>query len=181
MLEVEVKIRTHINEIRDKLVSIGFVRECSEYELDTYYNSELLDLKNEDKALRIRENRNLDSGKTVYILNYKGPKLDDSTMTRSETEFVIPSYEAGENLLTGIGYNPAGRVEKTRISYKKDGCTCCLDQVTGLGEFLEIEIMADESEYDIALGKINELLVKLGLSMNDTIRTSYLCMLQEMR
>ena len=50
-----------------------------------------------------------------------------------------------------------------------------------LSLILEIEIMADESEYDIALGKINELLVKLGLSMNDTIRTSYLCMLQEMR
>ena len=48
----------------------------------------------------------------------------------------------------------------------------------GLGEFLEIEIMAQKEEYDTAISQINELLETLSLNIKDTIRESYLCMLQ---
>jgi len=101
-------------------------------------------------------------------------------MTRKETEFTIPSFIEGESLLNGLGYFAAGRVEKERTHYAKDNITCCLDTVTNLGEFLEIEIIAGEEEYDLAICKINDLLNKLGLRMEDTIRHSYLSMLMEL-
>lgn len=177
MLEVEVKIKIEKANIEEKLTDLGFIKESSVYELDTYFNSEMMDLKKADKALRIRKHKDIDSGEINYVLNFKGPKVDDITMTRQETEFEIPSFSDGELVLNGLGFYAAGNVEKTRTHYIKEEITCCLDSVIGLGDFLEIEIMAEEKDYDTAINNIDELLKKLGLSMEDTINSSYLCML----
>jgi len=178
MLEVEVKVKVNSSFAKDKLVSLGFIEDVSLYERDVYFNSESNDLRKADKALRIRECRNLDLDITEYELNYKGAKIDNSTMTREETEFIIPSFSHGERLLNGLGYFAAGSVEKRRTHFVKDGITCCIDNVAGLGEFLEIEILADdESAYDEAIKKISVVLNSLNLEMEDTIRHSYLSML----
>lgn len=141
MLEVEVKLKVKKSDIEKQLTDLGFIKGNSVYELDTYFNGDNLDLKEADKALRIRERRDLDYDETKYILNFKGPKIDDVTMTRQETQFEVPSFADGEIVLNGLGFYEAGIVEKSRIHYKKDEITCCLDSVTGLGDFLEIEIM----------------------------------------
>lgn len=177
MLEVEVKIKIEKNNIEKQLISLGFTKGSSVYELDTYFNSDNMDLKSADKALRIREHKDMSTGEVNYILNFKGPKVDDVTMTRQETQFKIPSFGDGKLVLNGLGFYAAGNVEKTRVHYKKEAITCCVDSVTGLGDFLEIEIMAEEKDYDDAIHKIGKLLEKLGLSMGDTINSSYLCML----
>lgn len=179
MLEVEVKIRADLAVIEPLLTKLGFAGGSSEYERDVYFNGNKTDLKADDKALRIRENRNPVTGETSFTMNYKGPKVDNATMTRAETEFEIPSFEAGETMLNGLGFFAAGEVEKVRVHYMKDGITCCLDTVTSLGQFLEIEIMAEKDEYETALLRIRKLMKRLGLDMNDTVRESYLCMLSK--
>lgn len=179
MIEAEVKVKANIEDIRILLENKGYIKVRSVYEKDTYFNSDYVDLKENDKALRIREYRHLDSRITRYILNYKGPKLDDITMSREETEFEIPSFIHGNVLLIGLGYHEAGHVDKTRTVYKKNDISCCLDQVTGLGEFLEIEILTDKSGYSLAINRIEEVLKELGLSIQDSIKESYLCMLQK--
>ena len=178
MLEIEVKIKVNLKETELKLESFGFLKGTSVYEKDTYFNGKLQDLKKADKALRIREHKDLDTGHIKYVLNYKGPKLDDITMTREESQFEVPSFEVGKTVLNGLGYFEAGGVEKHRIHYKKDGITCCLDTVTNLGEFLEIEIMSGKEDYDASIGRIRSLLGDLGLDMSMTIRHSYLSMLE---
>jgi len=179
MLEVEVKIKTDLVLTEKKLVELGFEKGSSEYERDIYYNSEYYDMKKADKAIRIREHKNLDSEDGNFVMNYKGPKLDESTMTREETEFEIPDFMPGDSLLKGLGYVPAGCVEKTRIHYLKGDVTCCLDKVTNLGEFLEVEILSPEDKYDEAVGEIRIILEMLDLKMEDTIRHSYLSMLMK--
>ena len=58
--------------------------------------------------------------------------------------------------------------------------TACVDRVTGLGDFLELEIIVeDETEQAAALGEIEMLLEVLGYTMQDTTRTSYLSMTEE--
>jgi len=179
MLEVEVKIKINHEIIVGKLEGLGYVKGTTVYEKDTYYNSAYLDLKREDKALRIREHRDVDTNVTKYVLNYKGPKIDDITMTRDETQFEVPSFEHGNKVINGLGFFEAGKVEKVRIHYELDGIRCCLDKVTDLGDFLEIEIMAKEDEYDQAVNQIKELLYSLSLDIKDTICHSYLSMLQQ--
>ena len=178
MLEIEVKVKVQLDEMEISLRNLGFLKGTVVYEKDTYYNGRQVDLKKEDKALRIREHRDLESNVTTYVLNFKGPKLDDSTMTREETQFEVPSLEIGETVLNGLGFFATDGVEKVRTHYLKEVVTCCLDDVTGLGEFLEIEVIAEEKGYDAAIEKIKGLLGRLGLSMRDTVRESYLSMAQ---
>ena len=58
--------------------------------------------------------------------------------------------------------------------------TACLDYVHGLGEFLELEVLvSSEEEKDAALTQIENILNSLGYQISDTVRTSYLSMLQK--
>lgn len=179
MLEVEVKIKLDdFDGVITKLVELGYQKGTTVYEYDNYYNSKYYDLKEADKALRIRKHLNVETGAVKYVLNYKGPKCDDYTMTREEYQFEVPSLELGESIINGLGYHVAGNVEKTRIHYVKDGIKICLDEVTNLGKYMELEVMAgDESGYDEAISIINDILLSLGYSMSDSIRKSYLSMI----
>ena len=56
--------------------------------------------------------------------------------------------------------------------------TACLDQVENLGDFLELEVLVrNEKLREGCLSQMDEILQKLGLSMDNTVRTSYLSML----
>ena len=72
----------------------------------------------------------------------------------------------------------SGVVEKLRQYYHKENITACADMVKGLGDYLELEVIADSDEKkEQALEQIEEILQILGYSMQDTTRTSYLSML----
>lgn len=71
-------------------------------------------------------------------------------------------------------------VMKTRKYLNRGRFTACLDQVEGLGAFLELEVIAEqESERKKILSKMEDLLAILGYHMSDTVQTSYLSMLQK--
>ena len=62
---------------------------------------------------------------------------------------------------------------------QKDSVTACLDNVRGLGDFLELEILVErEEKKDAALGQIKDVLNSLGYQVSDSVQTSYLSMLQ---
>ena len=180
MLEVEVKIQTdNLSDIRDKLENLDFSVCSFVYEKDCYFDRDDHSMKNQDKAIRIRESRDLNNNNTKYTINFKGPKIDSSTMSRKEIEFEIPSFEEGYDLIVGLGFHLAGKVEKKRIMYLSGRITCCLDYVVDLGDFLEVEILArDEQDYLGAMDEINGLIAKLGLDLNMSVRKSYLCLLE---
>ena len=55
-----------------------------------------------------------------------------------------------------------------------------MDQVEELGDYLELEVLVNEEEKrPEALERIEEQLKKLGYSMGETTRISYLSMLEE--
>lgn len=178
MLEVEVKVKIEQEQFADKLKRLGFVSTKGKYEKDIYFNGKQTNLKKEDKALRIRESRDLQTNLTRYELNYKGPKLDNISMTRSEVEITIPSMDEIKIMLNGLGFYEAGSVEKVRSYYTRENITCCLDKVTGLGDYLEIEIVTTKDKYNEAISRIQKLLEEMDLSMDDTVRSSYLSMLE---
>ena len=56
--------------------------------------------------------------------------------------------------------------------------TACVDQVEGLGSFLELEILVNTlEEKESALQSIEALLLDMGSSLRKTTRKSYLAML----
>ena len=132
---------------------------------DTYYRHPGRDFAKTDEALRIRE----EEGRTT--LAYKGPKLDPATKSREELQ--VPLVGPGEMgaLLLRLGFEPVAVVEKRRRTFHLRGLEVDLDEVKGLGTFLEVEAIGCE---DLAEGRerVLGLLRELGLSRLE--RSSYL-------
>lgn len=182
MIEVEVKAKIeNINSCISTFLENGFVKEKYVEELDTYYTSKFHDFKANDEALRLRESKNLISGKKEAFITYKGKKLDTVSMARKEIESAVEIADAIKEILESIGFEPVQPIEKTRVSLTKGNITVCIDDVKGLGGFVEVEMLVkDESMREEALMDIEAVLDIVGLDIKDTIRKSYLSMLEEM-
>jgi adenylate cyclase class 2 len=178
MLEVEVKLPVSDREkVIRNLGALDFKETETVRETDTYYTSGFHDMIRRDEALRIRTIHNLHTGNVYAVLTYKGAKQDKVSMTRTEYETEIADAETGKKILEGIGFDPVQQVTKVRTTYVRADMNVCVDRVDGLGNFLEIEIMAEENGREAALARIEDMLDKLGFSMQETTRNSYLSML----
>lgn len=184
MIEVEVKLpAADLNMIKGRLLKTGFKETAFIEERDTYFDNQRGDIRANGEALRVRETKDHLTGKRRAQINFKGKKLDSRTMTREELETGVENGAVCRKILKAIGYMPAEpEVIKDRIMLQKESVTACLDDVHGLGGFLELEILADsEEKKDAALGRIEDILNSLGYQISDTVRMSYLSMLQDRR
>ncbi len=183
MIEVEVKIPLfRRSQTEQALMGLGFIPGDLIRESDCYYNSDFHDFMAGDEALRIRVCENLTGLSSRARLTYKGPKMDKVSMTRKELETEVSSPDTCRLILEALGYRPFFPVNKLRQYYHRDNVTACVDQVEGLGSFLELEILVEEeSSREDALKKIETILDDLDLSLSESTTLSYLCMLLRKR
>lgn len=181
MIEVEVKLPVFDRESTEqRLSSMGFIREKLVRETDIYFNNEIRDFRKTDEALRIRSCDNLQTGESKAVITYKGPKLDNISMTRKELETEVGDADICGDILASVGFYPVFPVKKLRQYYYLETMTACVDQVEGLGDFLELEvIVSEEKDREEALSQIESLLEGMGRNMEETTRVSYLSMLQK--
>lgn len=172
MYEVEVKVPAHHDEIEGALAESGATRVGRVEQIDTYFDAPHRDFAETDEALRLRRERDTD-GEQAY-LTYKGPLIEAESKTRKEFETGLDSPEEAADLLEAMGFSPAATVEKTRTRYSIEGFTVSLDSVAGLGEFVEIEAEATESEVEETRERAVDVLASLGLHAEDQIRSAYL-------
>jgi len=176
MYEVELKLRADHEPLGEQLDELGADHVDSRTQNDTYYNAPHRNFADTDEALRIRYEQPAD-GEPVTKLTYKGPLVEQESKTREEHETVVDDDQALIGILSGLGFEPAVRVEKNREFYTLDGYTITLDSVTDLGEFVEIEQETTEAEVEAVREGAIELLSELGLDPSEQIRTSYLGLL----
>jgi adenylate cyclase, class 2 len=182
MLEVEVKYRiADFNTLEKRLLEWGAKETEDREDNDTYFNAPHRDFAKTDEALRIRHiGRN-------NAITYKGPRTDKLTKTRTEIEISIESGDAPArdfaNLLIALGFRPTASVRKRRrvLEFSRDGFNvqACLDRVDEVGTFVELEIMAEESQLAPAREAVLKIAAALGLSTME--RRSYLELLLEAR
>jgi len=146
-------------------------------QIDRYFAHPQRDFATTDEALRLRHC----GGENV--ITYKGPKIDAETKTRRELELPIAAGSSGledfGELLVALGFKPVSEVSKERrtakIVHEGTHVELCLDDVTDVGSFIELEIVADESKLDAAKATLANLAFELKLSKPE--RRSYLEML----
>ncbi|MFB6106790.1 MAG: class IV adenylate cyclase [Halobacteriaceae archaeon] len=175
MYEVEVKVPADHDDVRARL------READARDLgvvdqrDTYFDAPHRDFAATDEALRVRRERR-DGGRRA-VCTYKGPLVDEASKTREERELEVADADDATALFEGLGFEAAHVVEKTRHRYVLDGYVVSLDEVAGLGAFVEVEREVDDGDLDSAREGAFEVLVRLGLDPADQVRTSYLGLL----
>ena len=217
MIEVEVKLQIKNREqLIGRLLGLSFEEAEGLYEEDIYFDDREGSIRKNGQALRVRLVENVNTGGSDTVITFKGEKLDQVSMSREEIELGVLDFETAIHLLESLGYFPvAPRVMKRRQEYvhrfREDAfksemsfskITACVDQVEGLGDFLELEILVEEApsgdaatsgqtaasgqaessqtaqDKAEALKEIETILYALGYSFQDTTRNSYLSMLQ---
>jgi adenylate cyclase, class 2 len=176
--EVELKFPiADADEMTLQLLARGAHRGGVVKQSDLYFQHPCRDFRQTHEALRLRKT---DDGLRI---TYKGPIIDARTKMRRELELPVgrdtSEFDQFRELLTVLGFEPVRGVEKTRAVYdlmwEGRPLELAVDAVEGLGTFLEIESMAQDSDRDAARDAILQLAEKLGLKNPE--RRSYLQLL----
>ncbi len=172
MIDFELKIPARHGPIRSRLRKLKAKFIEIDFNHDVYYNHPTRDFRNTDEALRIRNSR---QGLT---LTYKGPKLDNRSKTRKELNVGILNKNI-EELLLLLDFKRSGEVKKERETWLFDNVNILLDDVEGLQNFVELEILGDDEEQKSKVeNKLKITANKLGLDPETHKKKSYLKLLE---
>jgi adenylate cyclase class 2 len=150
-------------------------------QVDRYFAHPVRDFAVTDEALRLRR-----VGDDV-VVTWKGPRIDAATKTRRELELGVAPAAGGPpdgaatiarwtDLFEALGFRPVREVAKRRRTalIHRDGATieAALDDVAGLGWFLELEEQAAAADVNRARERLAALARELGCTAPE--RRSYL-------
>jgi adenylate cyclase, class 2 len=174
MYEVELKFAVADRAaLEERLTRLGATISDAHAEADTYFSHPGRDFAQTDEALRIRRKGEANR------LTYKGPKIDAATKTRHEIDLPFPSGESAAQawtvLLEALGFAAVGQVRKSRrkaaIPWQGRSVEGSLDAVESLGNYFELELLAEPAEVESARSCILALAAELGLDRGE--RRSY--------
>ena len=181
MYEVELKFAVSERAaLERRLVELGGQLAEPQEQVDRYFAHPCRDFAQTDEALRLRR-----VGDSVAI-TWKGPRIDAATKTRREIELDVaplsatlhagPTLSSWTELLEALGFRRvlevAKRRQPVRLVWQGAEVNVALDTVAELGEFLELEIMAEQGEVPAARACLESLAQELGLGATE--RRSYL-------
>jgi len=158
-----------LTPIRHELEQIGASYNEHLTEKDMYYNAPHRDFGETDEALRLRTTSN---GTT---LTYKGKKeIFHGSKIRKEYNVSIESKETIHDILTHLSFIPVAEVNKERDYYTFEDFSIALDDVSGLGAFVEIELICAEGvDTTDFVNRIASFAERIGVT-GERIEDSYL-------
>ena len=136
-VEVEAKLQVQgFEQLEQRLQHQGrFVTTVQQR--DVYFDDAQNSLLANDRGLRLR--REQMQQHLRWLMTYKGAKMAGRFKRRQEFETEVTDGKAIEAILQQLGFAPLLVVEKLRRIWHFGGCEVMLDQVEGLGCFVEIE------------------------------------------
>ena len=140
MLNIEIKARTHQpDHIKSILEKLKADFQGIDHQIDTYFTVP-------DGRLKLRQG-NIENSLIFYQRpNQTGPKASNFLLYHPAKE---NSDQLKKLLNTALGKKIV--VDKQRAIYFLDNVKFHLDQVVGLGDFIEIEVMDKKETGDIAI------------------------------
>ena len=182
MYEVEIKFRvTDPAALERRLTALGCHCTSVVEQVDRYLAHPCRDFAATDEALRLR------SVGDALAVTWKGPRIGGGTKTREELELPIAASggpgAAGlaewTALLGRLGFRTVRDVAKRRrrgsVRWRGAEVEVALDHVAGLGDFIELELVASLADVAAAEALVTTLAHELGCAEPE--RRSYLEML----
>jgi adenylate cyclase, class 2 len=170
MKEVEVKARvSDLDALQTTIEKLGIKFSKPVTQNDLVF-AERLDNFTESLSgvnfLRIRKQGN----KTLLTL--KRPEANETVSFEREVE--IYDAEPMRQIIEFLGFKLAVRVNKKRRQAKHRDLELCLDDVEGLGTFIEVEKMAEENDDSLKIQKeLYTFLKQFGITDADRVEDGY--------
>lgn len=151
MIEIESKFKVSSNITRDELLTILkdqlIAQISSKHQIDTVFLlPEQVDapIVPGSKIMRVRDVLNPETGELRRSLMTL--KVEEQTKLASdEYEFAVDDGNAARQMLTALGWQEIVTVDKIRLESKTEDYTICIDEVAGLGLFIELEVLTEDS------------------------------------
>ena len=150
MIEVESKCKVLSSITRDELLTIlkdQFIAPISvKRQIDTVFLlPEQVDapIVPGSKIMRVRDVLNPETGelqRSLMTLKVEG----QAKLVSDEYEFAVDDGNAARQMLTALGWQEIVTVDKVRLESKTEDYTICIDEVAGLGLFIELEILTED-------------------------------------
>jgi len=166
-LNIEIKAYArNFEEIRRRVESLNNTPVEVILQEDTFFNTEKGRLK-----LRVLA---LNRGQLIYYTrpDHEGPK---------RSEYHIYETVDPENLrrVLALAYGIRGVVRKTRYLYLVGQTRVHLDDVEGLGQFMELEVVMGEGQSDTeGQATAEDLMSRLGVERGDLLEGAYMDLLE---
>jgi len=168
MLEVEAKVKVEdLVSIQSFLEREGAERLGESVQKDIYFNAPHRDFGETDEALRVRY------ADDEAVVTYKGPKIGlTGIKAREEINLDVKRGDRAEMIVERLGFRRTAVIIKHRIEYRWQETTIELDEVEGLGTYIEIEVLCEDGG-EAASKKIEQVKRDLGIE-GKNITASYL-------
>ena len=150
MIEIEAKFKLSNNTTSYKLIAIlesQFIAPISiKHQIDTVFLlPEQVDtpIIPGSKVMRVRDVLNPETGElqqSLMTLKVEG----QTKLVSDEYEFTIDDGNTAHQMLTALGWQEVVTVDKVRLESKTEDYTICVDEVAGLGLFIELEVLAED-------------------------------------
>ncbi len=173
MREIEIKARVRdIEALSAKLHSMNVSLGQPLKQRDSVYTqSTTPDGRTAYVRLRIEND-------TTAIFNMK--KSVDNQLDSIEHESVVEAPDEIRHIINHLGLTPFADVTKVRRKGKVDDIELCLDEVEGLGIFIEAEkLCRDDVNGDTVREELWRIFSSLGISRDDEVIKGYDVLIRE--
>jgi adenylate cyclase class 2 len=171
--EIEVKARVEDKEaLRQALVELGCVFNAPVRQDDTVFALKIGTLEeflSNDSFLRIR----IQDDGTVILTAKKQIRKSEGGLVKIEHETIVQSADASRSILELMGYQEAVRVKKSRQTAHLKEYEICLDDIEGLGLFIELEQMGESDDAPAIQKDMLDFLLSLGISADTQVKKGY--------
>ena len=174
MHEIEIKAKVNnLNEVKDKLEKLGCHFSDPLIQKDFVYWEEGVDydhIRPGANFCRIRET----GGRIIFTLKQRRSNQLDCI----EKEVVIDNTQAMIDILKLMKFYEMLQMSKTRTKCQYNDYEICLDQVEGLGDFIEVEKMSDD-DGETVQEELKDFLIGLKISPDNIITKGYDSLIHE--
>ena len=161
-IEVEVTFDNSKEEVIKKLSKFDYIGEkeiC-----DIYYYDPLRDNLKPESDLRLNETFRLRKTNNGFYITYKKQHFDGKLWVYSdEYETKVEKYDIVKSIISLLGLEPLIIVHNKRKIYKYEDYEIELEEVDGLGIFIEVERLSNDSDEMKVKEEIREFIRSLKL------------------
>jgi adenylate cyclase, class 2 len=168
----EVEVKAHIRnaeELLEKLKELGSVLGEPVTQADTVYVKETGSMETflaNEHFLRIRKTPE----KVIFTLKYHPGRTGNgnSLAMPIEHEVEVTNESELKEMLKLLGFQPALCITKTRRTTDVGEYEVCIDEVEGLGSFIEVEkLLEHEEDTEETVAMMKVFLESLGVAAED--------------
>ena len=172
-IEVKAKVRDLI-QLEKKLHALGCVFSSPIHQLDRIFIpiGKTIPIGKGVNALRIRREKD----RILFTLK----QVHDDPLDKIEKEFTIDNEEQAVEAILLLGFFESVSVEKSRRKCRYHDYEICLDTVTDLGAFIEVEKISSDSG-EVVQQELFRFLESLGVKKEDQVFQGYDILLHRKR